>query len=80
MPRPLYPYAMLLKYIPPADVYALVSGFELAGNQVYILESLSGGQIAASTKPQPPPLGSAPQFNTSGGTASDFMNQLQAMV
>jgi hypothetical protein len=52
MPRPLYPYAMLLKYIPSADVYTLVSGFELAGNQVYILESLSGGQITASTKPQ----------------------------
>ncbi|MGH9809633.1 MAG: hypothetical protein ACRD9W_20675 [Terriglobia bacterium] len=71
---------MLLKYIPSADVYALVSGFELAGSQVYILESLSGGQIAASTKPQPPPLGSAPRLNAFGGTASDFMNQLQAAI
>jgi hypothetical protein len=79
-PRPLYPYAMLLKYIPSADVYALVSGFELAGSQVYILESLSGGQITASTKPQPPPLSSAPQLNAFGGTATDFINRLQSAV
>ena len=80
MPRSQYPYAMLMKYIPSADVYALVSGFELAGNQVYVLEALSAGQITASTKPQAPPPGSAPQLNAFGGTASGFLNQLQAAV
>jgi len=77
MPRPKYSYAMLLKYIRSADAYTLVSGFELAGNQVYILESISGGEITASTKPQPPPASASPQLNAFGGTANDFLALLR---
>jgi len=66
-PRGLHQYVFLLKSRPQAAAFALVSGFELDGNQVYILESVAPG-------PQRAVLG---QYGTN---ANSFVQMVADMV
>ena len=77
-PRTQVQYAMLLKYVPAADVYTIVSGFELAGDHVYILESLSNAK--AVPKGSPILTSGQRRLNEYGGTAEAFVGLLHSLV
>ena len=62
---------MLLKYVPPGDVHTIISGFELAGDHVYILEAVSNAK--AVPEGSPIPASDLRRINEYGGTAEVFV-------
>jgi hypothetical protein len=68
MPRQAAQYLMLLKYVMKANAYVIVSGFELSGNRVYVLEDV----VRPSRGPEV--LGSF------GLTADQFVQSVTALI
>ena len=82
MPRQLHRYALLLRYVAAGDAWMLVSGYELNGDHVYILESVSEVPIVSKGMPVAAVNGLPPtrQINECGGDENAFLDEMRRVM